>query len=150
MKRLLILLLRWGLGGIFIYAGLVKAIDPGEFLQDIGSYRLVGRWPALLVASLLPWLEIMAGVALVWRRGERGAVRILQILTILFIVSLGQAWIRGLDIRCGCFGKSDALNQYKWWMCRDVLILIGLFILEKASDTSSGHVGEKENSELPI
>jgi putative oxidoreductase len=43
----------------------------------------------------------MAGAA------RRSALRLLLVLTAVFIAAITSAWIRGLDIRCGCFGAAS-------------------------------------------
>ena len=41
---------------------------------------------------------------------------------VVFIVGLTQALLRGIDLRCGCFGGDDVAT---WWtVVRDVAILL--------------------------
>ena len=57
-----------------------------------------------LVAIYLPWLEVLAGLDLllnVWAETIRPLV---AALCLIFVVMLGQAVLRGLDLNCGCFG----------------------------------------------
>jgi uncharacterized membrane protein YphA (DoxX/SURF4 family) len=52
------------LGGIFIYAGVIKILDPAGFARDVSNYRML---PDLLVnpfAVVLPWIEVLAGLSL--------------------------------------------------------------------------------------
>lgn len=104
MKPLAVRLAETAAGGVFIYAGLLKALDPAQFAQDIALYRMV---PAALVAPLalyLPSLEILAGGALALGRWRQGALLVLLTLSLAFLAAVGIAWARGLDISCGCFG----------------------------------------------
>ena len=103
-NKTLLILLRLVLGGLFVYAGVVKALDPLGFAQDIRNYRLVGQSLSFLAAVILPWLEILAGLALaagVWRRAS---AFVISALLGCFIVLTLVTIVRGLDVDCGCFG----------------------------------------------
>lgn len=91
------------LGAVFVYAGIVKAADTTAFAGSIAAYRILPYFGNYLLASVLPWLEIICGVILIvgWR--IRSAAIVVAILNILFIVALLSASARGLDIDCGCF-----------------------------------------------
>ena len=76
-NKTLLVVFRLVLGGLFVYAGVVKVLDPLDFAQDIRNYRLVGQALSFLAAVVLPWLEILAGVALaagIWKRANRKSV----------------------------------------------------------------------------
>ena len=122
--------LRLFLGGLFVYAGVLKVLDPAQFLVDIESYRLLPYVAAVATAFYLPWLEILCGAGLWNRRTRRGALWILIALTVVFAVLITSAWVRGLDISCGCFGVSESNgSNYVWWLTRDLLIFLGLAVL---------------------
>lgn len=93
-------------GAVFIYAGAVKALDPGQFAADIGNYRLLPHPAAVALALYLPWLEVVCGSALVFKKMHRGALPVLVALCVVFIGALLSAKARGLDIACGCFGNA--------------------------------------------
>lgn len=116
--------LRLGLAAVFIYAGAAKAPWPQRFALDVESYRLVPPSAAAWVAGYLPYLEVVAGLALLSRRVAAGATLWLGTLSAVFLAALLSAWARGLEIRCGCFGESDApAADYAWWILRDGLLL---------------------------
>ena len=64
--------------GIFIYAGVLKMVDPVQFANDIDNYKIL-PWPvSVALAFYLPWLEIFCGLALIVRyfyRGESSRTR---------------------------------------------------------------------------
>lgn len=67
-------LARWVLGGLYVYMGLSKALDPVEFLKLVRQYRLVSDPLALnLIAAVLPWFEVCCGLLLVLGVAVRGA-----------------------------------------------------------------------------
>jgi putative oxidoreductase len=121
--------LRWPLGGLFLWAGIIKVGDPSGFAELISGYQL-GTYPLVLaLAFYLPFLEIVCGAALMLNRAYAGALRILRMLMLIFIAALVCAWVRGLDIQCGCFGMSDGMTHYPWWLARDLLLLGGISLL---------------------
>ena len=68
----------------------------------------------------------MAGLALLYRPYRRTAAWVLFGLSVMFILALGQAWGRGLDISCGCFGKAEVAANYPWLLSRDGLLAMAL------------------------
>ncbi len=123
------LLLRFILGGVFIYSGGAKLLDPAAFQGEIANFELISWGLSGVVAVYLPWLELACGFALVTRWKMGGSLIILTALMIIFIVFVGSAWARGLDVTCGCFGVSDAAVNYPRWIGRNLLILAGLVTL---------------------
>jgi len=113
-------------GGVFIYAGAVKAWSPTDFVRDIEGYRLLPAGAAFLVALYLPWLEIICGGCLISNWLRRGSFLALTLLLLIFIAALASAWLRGLDISCGCFGADSEPGRYSWLLLRDIVILMAL------------------------
>jgi hypothetical protein len=98
---------RWVLGVVFLVAGGAKIAHPAGFFSDLLGFRVpLPEIILRLVAVALPWLEAIAGLGLLlnfWRETIRPLVALLYLV---FVVMLGQAVIRGLDLNCGCFGSS--------------------------------------------
>jgi len=104
-NKAVLLLLRAVLGGLFVYAGAVKALDPLDFAQNIRNYRLVGQELSFLAAVFLPWVEILAGTFLIAGVWRRGAALTVSGLLVFFIVLTLVTMVRGIDVDCGCFGS---------------------------------------------
>ncbi len=125
------------IGALFIYAGMVKVLDPAEFARDIDNYKMLpwqlGVWSALY----LPWLEMFCGIALITRIFYRGGVFILAGLMSLFIVVTIVAKARGLDISCGCFGHASKYFSFAWHLVLDFLLLGGLVLLWKSASSQA-------------
>jgi len=116
-------------GGIFIYAGTIKALDPVQFANDIDNYKIL-PWPiSVALAFYLPWLEILCGVALVVRLLYRGALSILTALILVFTLATIAAKVRGLDITCGCFGHASQNWSFPAHLALDLGILAALAAL---------------------
>ncbi|WP_158279934.1 MauE/DoxX family redox-associated membrane protein [Coraliomargarita sinensis] len=125
-----LLISRLVLAWVFISAGLPKVQDPVAFSTSIEGYRLISGSPALWTAIILPWLELIIGFGLLTPWLRRASACIMVALLCLFITLHGSAWTRGLDINCGCFGKSTDSPEYHWLILRNlVLLIITIFIL---------------------
>jgi len=127
--KTVLLVFRLVLGGLFVYAGIVKVLEPLDFAQNIRNYRLVGQSLAFIAALVLPWLEILAGAFLIAGLWKRGAALIISGLLVFFIVLTLVTMIRGLDVDCGCFG---ALSRKSGWsvILEDLAMLyLGLCLL---------------------
>jgi putative oxidoreductase len=116
-------------GGIFIYAGAIKALDPIGFAGDIDNYKILPWTIGLGLAFYLPWLEIACGLAVVFRRFYFGGLPILISLVSIFIAATVAAKIRGLDITCGCFGHVSQNWSFPGHLALDLAILGALFAL---------------------
>jgi putative oxidoreductase len=116
-------------GGIFIYAGVIKAIDPLRFAIDIDNYKMLPWAIGVRLAFYLPWLELVCGFALILRFFYRGGLFILTALTFIFIAASIIAKVRGLDITCGCFGHASKNWNFTTHLGLDFAILIALIAL---------------------
>ena len=94
------------IGALFIYAGILKALDPTQFSADIDNFQLLPHAAGVVLALYLPWLEIIGGAALILKKLHRGALLLLTALSLIFLAALASAKTRGLDITCGCFGHA--------------------------------------------
>ena len=117
------------IGGLFIYAGVLKALDPASFAIDIDNYKTVPWFIGVGFAFYLPWLEILCGLALITRRLYLGGLSILAALTSVFIVASIVAKARGLDITCGCFGHASKYFSFSGHLALDFAILAALLVL---------------------
>src|SRR5882762_10036575 len=116
-------------GGIFIYAGVIKAVDPLRFAIDIDNYKMLPWAIGVRLAFYLPWLELLCGVALILRFFFGGGLLILTALTFVFIAASIIAKVRGLDITCGCFGHASKNWSFTTHFALDFAILIALIAL---------------------
>ena len=125
------------IGGIFIYAGVIKAMDPVAFANDIDNYKIL-PWPLVVrLAFYLPWLELLCGLALILRFFYRGGLFILTGLTFVFIAASVIAKVRGLDITCGCFGHAGKNWTFTGHLLLDLAIFAGLSVLWILNRTSA-------------
>ena len=125
---------RWGLigcrvvlGALFLWAAATKLPDMNAFAQDLANYRIL---PGLLVpwaATAVVGVEMVAGLALITGFAVRAAAVVIAGLLLAFIVFLSQALLRGIDLRCGCFGGDEPAS---WWtVARDLAMLAAALLV---------------------
>ncbi len=125
------------IGGIFIYAGVLKVVAPVRFAGDIENYHLIPWTLGVRLAFYLPWLEIFCGVALIVRRMYAGALTILLALIVVFMSANAVAKMRGLDIKCGCFGHASDNLGFVSHVALNLAILAGVVLLMRRTKTAA-------------
>ena len=118
------------LGCMFLYTGVIHALDPMGFAEAVANYRIL---PAVLVnpfAVVLPFVEMIAGMALILGILIPGSSLIIAGLLFLFALALGIALFKGLDISCGCFTTSKEAQSISWiFLVRDLgLLAMAVFV----------------------
>jgi putative oxidoreductase len=116
-------------GGVFIYAGVLKVMDPIQFARDIDNYKILPWSLGVRLAFYLPWLEILCGFALIVRRLYRGGLLILALSILTFIGATIAAKARGLDITCGCFGHASQHWSFVQHMAIDLALFLAVVTL---------------------
>jgi uncharacterized membrane protein YphA (DoxX/SURF4 family) len=97
------------LGGILFLAGLAKLGVPATMKQSILAYEIA--LPSGLVdfmATALPILEVGLGIWLIVGLFIRFSAVVSAVLMAIFTIAITQAWLRGLNIDCGCFGGAQS------------------------------------------
>jgi putative oxidoreductase len=117
------------IGAIFIYAGVLKVLDPVQLAHDIDHYKILPWTIGVGLAFYLPWLEIFSGLALIFHLFYRGEWSILTALVVVFLVATIAAKVRGLDITCGCFGHASQNWSFPAHLALDLGILAALAAL---------------------
>ena len=123
---------RWILGLTFIFASLHKILAPADFAKIVYGYGLFPEISINLIALIIPFLELIIGLALIIGIYQRSAAIIVNGLLLAFIVVLSINLIRGHEFNCGCFsaGQSGYSNSPKETIVRDILyFLLGLQVI---------------------
>jgi len=92
------------LGFVFIFAAVSKASEPEEFARAIANYKLLPIFLINILAITLPWIELCAGILLVFGISVKENSAVLSGLLLVFIIAIAISLARGLNIDCGCFG----------------------------------------------
>ncbi len=125
-NRSLILSARIVVGAIFLFSSIEKAYDPLAFASLVDNYKLIPFSWSLAVATFLPWIELVCGVALIFGTSFRGASLIIGSMTIVFTAAVVSGIMRDLDISCGCFTLDPEVSRIGW---QKVLENTGIIIL---------------------
>jgi putative oxidoreductase len=122
------------LGLFFVVAALPKLVDPPSFAHMIYNYKLVPPWALNFMALTMPWIELLAGLALILGIWTGTARTIIAAMLLSFIIAIGINLGRGNAIDCGCFdvtaaGKTreERLADMKFVIFRDLgmLLMVG-------------------------
>jgi uncharacterized membrane protein YphA (DoxX/SURF4 family) len=109
--RWLLLVGRLILGGVFLYAGYVKLRQPWMlFAMSINSYQVVSESSTKFLAQTLPWFELALGLALLTGRVLRWSATVASALLLFFFGVMLHAYMKNLEIFCGCFGVGEKLG----------------------------------------
>ena len=122
---ILALTIRVALGCLFVWSSLPKIFLPHHFLGAVYAYRLVGPVLGMMVAMVLPWLELLTGICLLGGLFVSGALLTCMGMALLFLVAVGWALFQGLNISCGCFGASESIPIGPGTLIRITAILVG-------------------------
>lgn len=122
-------------GGLFIWMGYKKILDPIEFLKLIRMYGMVPEEPAFYlnsIAVVLPWLEVVAGAALLLGVFVRGAGAViagmLAVFTpVIFVRAMQMVSAEGTPFMqvafdCGC-GSGEVIIWKKLLSNTGLLLL---------------------------
>ncbi len=112
-----------GIGFIFIYAAIPKIIRPDEFADGINNYRILPYFLVNLLAIGLPYVELLFGLFLFIGIRIKAASLGTTLLMVVFILAVLSAWIRGIDITCGCFGSGGEIISIKE-IARDIIFFL--------------------------
>lgn len=116
---------------IFLWSGISKLMAPKEFTVIIDSFGLMPEAWIMPMAIILPFLEIIFGLGLLF--DIRGSLAGITGLLMLFMAILSYGIWLGLDVDCGCFGPTDpeAKAFHGLWsaLVRDIIMILGTFYL---------------------
>jgi len=125
------------IGAVFLYASYNKLFDQQGFAKSIYGYKFIPDFLINIMAIIVPSLEFIAGIFLMFGLFRKGSSLIIIVLLSVFLVALVQAYARGLDIDCGCFGSDPAAKTTSTDILirifQDILLLAGAIIIFKFS-----------------
>ena len=128
------LVCRLTLGGVLFVAGYLK-VDKLEVSQmAVRSYELLPIPIANFLGQTLPFFEVVIGLLLILGAATRAVAALGGFTMFIFIIAIGQAWARGLNIDCGCFGGGGTVapgeTRYLQEILRDAgLVAMALFLI---------------------
>ena len=124
------------LGGMLLYAAVIKAADTSLFIEQIRGYKI---FPALapVGAHVFLWVEFILGWMLVLWVAPRWSLLGFAGLMLFFVGVTAYAWSQGNASDCGCFGRM-ASRAPKEVILEDLAyVVLAAFAFWKAPGVSS-------------
>ena len=134
-NRWVILAFRIVLGIVFLYASFEKIRDPGSFSGNIQNYQMLPYGITNLFSIFLPWVELYVGACLMLGVFVDGAAFLSAGRLVMFIIALGQAVARGLDIECGCFSQEGSLVGLNTLLRDLIWLAMAVFVWRREEKT---------------
>jgi len=123
------LLARLILGGVLFIAGYLKVGSPDKSQMAVRAYELLPISVANLFGLVLPFFEVAIGALLILGSLTRVMAALGGFTMVIFIIAISQAWARGLNIDCGCFGGGGAVEPGQTKYLQEILRDLGLAFL---------------------
>ena len=123
------LIARLILGGVLFAAGYLKIGTPDKSQMAVRAYEMLPISVANFLGLVLPPIEIVIGALLIVGAVTRVMAALAGFTMTIFIIAIGQAWARGLNIDCGCFGGGGAIDPGETKYLQEILRDIGLVFL---------------------
>jgi putative oxidoreductase len=129
-KELLLVATRVVLAVLFAWAAVTKVPNMELFAEETANYRMLPASLVPIFAVCLAGVEILSSLLMFLGIAVRASAAVVGLMLVAFIIALSQALLRGIDLRCGCFGGSELAS---WWtVARDVAMLAACVPLLKA------------------
>ena len=117
------------LGGVLFAAGYLKVGTPDKSQMAVRAYEMLPIPLANFLGLILPPIEIVIGALLIVGALTRVMAALGGFTMFVFIIAIAQAWARGLNIDCGCFGGGGAVAPGETKYLQEILRDIGLVFL---------------------
>ena len=126
------------LGGVLFLAGYLKVDEPDKSQMAVRAYEMLPISVANLLGLVLPFVEVAIGALLILGSLTRFMAALGGFTMVIFIIAIAQAWARGLNIDCGCFGGGGAVapgeTKYLQEILRDIgLVFLALYLIRYPS-----------------
>ena len=117
------------LGGVLFAAGYLKIGTPDKSQMAVRAYEMLPISVANMLGLILPFVEIVIGALLILGSLTRFMAALGGFTMFIFIIAISQAWVRGLNIDCGCFGGGGAVAPGETKYLQEILRDAGLVFL---------------------
>ncbi len=145
--KILVGIVRFAVGVLFIFSGMVKLVDPLGTAYKLEEYFEVFHFPeffnnlSLFLSIAFSSAEVSLGVALIVGWMPILTTSALLLLIIFFTFLTGYSAITGAVTDCGCFGDFIKLTPWESFYKDIVLTILILFLfLMRRYITSGGRV----------
>lgn len=103
--RAVLLLLRLTIGGLFLFAAVLKIQDPLQFYFSIKGFQILPEHILQPLAFMVPWIEVVCGLALLTGTWAKAAALVIGGMLLVFMGAILSVIVRtDIHVECGCFG----------------------------------------------
>jgi uncharacterized membrane protein YphA (DoxX/SURF4 family) len=145
-NKYLLFLFRVIVGFVFIYTGILKISDPAGFSDAINNYDLLPLSFVNFFAITLPWIELVAGLFLLFGISVKESSFIISVMLVVFILAIIISLGRGLNIDCGCFGTNSGTKVGIIKLVENIILLTFSFLVTKFNSVFLSITSHKNNS----
>ncbi|TVQ66845.1 MAG: hypothetical protein EA360_05010 [Balneolaceae bacterium] len=105
--KILSLIFRFLLGGLLVFAGVLKVIDNTTLFEAVAYITWIPVGLKSLVIDFLPWIEIVAGSLLILHLFDKLVIPVNGLIYLSFFLFTIWGLSSGIEMDCGCFGELD-------------------------------------------
>jgi putative oxidoreductase len=132
-----------------------KLLDPAAFALDIATYQILPLGLVNLMAIVLPWMELAAGVMLLVGFRSRAGALLVAAMMLMFTVAISIAVSKGLEMSCGCFASQGAAEDPISWrtILRDLgwlALALYVFLLDRNPIGLDRLLGRRPGGAQPV
>lgn len=135
-RKFLLRICRWLLGGVFIFSGIVKCIDPVGTAIKLSDYFQAFGWTWLQswtmpLSVCLCLAEFLIGIHIFFGRNKRFFVPACALFVLVFTFLTLYIAIENPVSDCGCFGDAIVLDNWTTFYKNLVLcLLVGVLLYD--------------------
>ncbi len=90
---------------IYFSAGIIKILTPLQFYGAVKSYEIIKEPFAIaIISTVVPFLEVFSAIFLLIPTWRKSSSLLILVLTLIFLFAILSAYLRGINMDCGCFG----------------------------------------------
>ncbi|MBO7247987.1 MAG: DoxX family protein [Bacteroidaceae bacterium] len=124
------------LGSVFVFSGIVKAIDPVGTQIKFTDYLLAFGWDGLftdstllMFAALLAGVEFLLGIYMLMGVFSKGTTRLLFLMMIVLTPFTLYTALKNPVEDCGCFGDALVLTNWQTFEKNIFLFVMSVYLL---------------------
>ena len=119
------LFIRLLLGGVFLFAGIVKSASSDEFALALIPFTILPDSWLGPISLVLPWVEVLLGLLII-TGPKRPAAVLIFLLCLAFCFIIGWALQNGIIVSCACFGRDETPSAWKMQLAlaRDIALAL--------------------------
>lgn len=128
---------RLTIGAVFTASVVPKLGAPERFLSNVMSYTLFSDGAAVIVAAVLPAVELVLAAALLAGVMLAGSLVLSVILLSAFVAIQSWALMMSIEVGCGCFSVASE-TLISWWTVGRTSLLLSIAVAGLAAMVLAG------------